>query len=209
MRASGLPARATTLDNILNIPYNGTRRTRNNTGEGHPQNPKYTYKDRWHYDNRVKEYNHRINQAHKLNRKHSNDTTRSLLRATIRTAREGKKKIKTEKCLKWCGSMNSHTTQSDVWNKINIACGNRRPKTPTHPTPTRDTENLIRAFLSRNNSDQLPVEFQNLLKRNQNNYDQLIHEACNVNFTSRELQDTLCSKPDTSAGADKITYSMI
>ena len=52
------------------------------------------YKEWWYYDKNVKEYKHRVNQAKKLHRRHNNETTRALLRAAARTAREGTKAIK-------------------------------------------------------------------------------------------------------------------
>lgn len=54
--------------------------------------PKQNYKVHWYYDTRVKEYNHRVNQARKLSRRHKTQATRDLLRAAIRTAQEGKRK---------------------------------------------------------------------------------------------------------------------
>lgn len=64
--------------------------------------PKRDFKDRWYYNSKVKEYNHRVNMATKLNRSHHNDETRTLLRATISIAREATKKIKIDEWLEWC-----------------------------------------------------------------------------------------------------------
>ena len=55
------------------------------------------HKDRWYYNDEVKEYNNRINQARKLNRRHNTHTTRTMLRAAISIAREATKRIKYDK----------------------------------------------------------------------------------------------------------------
>ncbi len=68
------------------------------------------FKDHWHYHDKVKEYN----QARKLNRRHNAETTRNLLKAVIRSGREGTKKIKGGKWLEWCGNMDAHTSLSKL-----------------------------------------------------------------------------------------------
>ena len=99
-----------------------------------PQTKKQ-YKDRWYHDERVAEYHHRINQARKLHRRHCTQATRDLLRAAIRTGREGKKQIKNEKWLEWCASMNSHTKLGDLWKHVKKATEQRTLVPPNHPDP--------------------------------------------------------------------------
>ncbi len=177
--------------------------------------PTHNYKDRWYYDQRVKEYNHRINQARKLNRTHNTKTTRELLRAAIRTAREGKKAIKTEKWLEWCSGMNAHTTLSDLWKHVKTATGKRTPRAPTHPDPEREAARLLQTYVHRASPAQLSPASLAKLEEQRPAQDTFIQQACrqrhpaDTAFTPRELQKALRPRPDTAAGADKITYSMI
>lgn len=177
--------------------------------------PKQTYKDSWYYDSRVKEYNHRINQARKLNRKHNTQTTRDLLRATIRTAREGTKKIRIEKWLEWCSGMNSHSTLSELWRQVKQASGRKTPAPPTHTNPEGEALRLIHSYVERASSNQLPQEALDLLEEQVPEQEAIITQACRLSlpsdtaFTTQELKRALKPKPDTAAGADKITYSMI
>ncbi|XP_045105264.1 uncharacterized protein LOC123500673 [Portunus trituberculatus] len=177
--------------------------------------PKYDHKDHWYYDHRVQEYNHRVNQARKLNRAHKTQDTSDLLRAAIRMAREGKRKIKTEKWLEWCSGMNAHTNLSDLWKQVKIASGRKTPATPTHPDPEREASTLLRGYVDRASSAQLSPASRAKLDEQRPAQDALIQRACNLQhqadtaFTPQELQRALRPRPDTAAGADKITYSMI
>ncbi|KAK8387589.1 hypothetical protein O3P69_018252 [Scylla paramamosain] len=176
--------------------------------------PTHNYKDRWYYDQRVKEYNHRINQARKLNRTHNTETTRGLLRAAIRTAREGKKAIKTEKWLEWCSGMNAHTTLSDLWKHVKTATGKRTLRAPTHPDPEREAARLLQTYVNRASPAQLSPASLAKLEEQRPARDTFIQQACrqrypaDTAFTPQELQKALRPRPDTAAGADKI-ISMI
>ena len=177
--------------------------------------PQRTYKDAWYYDQRVKEYNQRINRARKLNRTHHSQETRDLLRAAIRTAREGKKKIRTEKWLEWCAGMNSRTTLSDLWKQVKIATGQKTPTTPSHPDPESEANRLVASYADRASSRQLSPTSIASLEEQQPAQDAIIQQACDrrhpadTAFTRHELRTALQPRPDTAAGADRVTYSML
>ena len=176
--------------------------------------PKH-YKDAWYYNSAVKEYNHRINQARKLNRRHQTSTARKLLKAAIQIAKDASKKIQIEKWLKWCASMGHGNNIGETWRKIKIAAGKAPTKQPVHPDPTGEANRLIDTFAARSSSNQLLVE----VRRTQDQLEErriiatnrASQEAAETDtpFTMRELKASFKNRKDTSAGADKITYSMI
>ncbi|MPC37898.1 hypothetical protein E2C01_031393 [Portunus trituberculatus] len=178
--------------------------------------PKQQHQDRWYYSQRVQEYDHQVNQARKLNRRHNTQTTRDLLRAAIRTAREGKKEIKTEKWLQWCTNKNSHTKLSDLRRQVRTGAGQRVAFPRTHPDPEGEAQRLITTtYADRASSQQLSPETLAILNEQQAEQEALILQACeenrptDTNFTLKELERTLRPRPDTATGADKIFYSMI
>ncbi|KAK8372191.1 hypothetical protein O3P69_017822 [Scylla paramamosain] len=165
-----------------------------NTAIPKTKKPQRNYKDHWYYDQRVKEYHHRVNQARKLNRAHHTQATRDLLRAAIRTAREGTKKIRSEKWIEWCSGMNAHTTLSALWKHVNTARGRRVPAAPTHPEPEREASRLLRAYVDRASNAQLSHETRARLEEQRPAQDATIRRACeqqhlaDTAFTMRELK---------------------
>ncbi|KAK8397507.1 hypothetical protein O3P69_004335 [Scylla paramamosain] len=165
-----------------------------NTAIPKTKKPQRNYKDHWYYDQRVKEYHHQVNQARKLNRAHHTQATRDLLRAAIRTAREGTKKIRSEKWIEWCSGMNAHTTLSALWKHVNTARGRRVPAAPTHPEPEREASRLLRAYVDRASNAQLSHETRTRLEEQRPAQDATIRRACeqqhlaDTAFTMRELK---------------------
>ena len=114
------------------------------------------HKDRWYYNAEVKEYNNRINQIRKLNRKQNTDTTRTHLRAAISIARETTKRIKTEKWLECCASWNPHTRIGEMWRNVRLASGKTPSRQPLYPDPISEANRLVDSFAARSSPDQLP-----------------------------------------------------
>ena len=177
--------------------------------------PKKNYKDRWYYDTEVREYNHRINQARKLNRKHKTHATRALLKAAIKIAKEATKQIQIKKWLEWCSSIGQNNNIGDMWRKIKIASGKSPAKQPIHPDPTAEANKLIDTFTTRSSSNQISEEVRNaqnhLMQRRPTTINRACQEAAETDtpFKMQELKESLKTRKDTAAGADKITYTMI
>ena len=172
------------------------------------------HKDRWYYNADVKQYNHRINQARKLNRKHNTDTTRKLLCAAISIARKATRRIRTEKWLEWSASWSPHTRIGEMWRNVRLASGKAPSRQPLHPDPTSEANRLIDSFAARSSPDQLPQGTSDRQNRLEIERSMAVCRACladaptDTPFTQRELLRTLRPRKDTAAGTDKIAYSM-
>ncbi|KAK8378228.1 hypothetical protein O3P69_011041 [Scylla paramamosain] len=111
--------------------------------------------------------------------------------------------------------MNAHTTLSDLWKHVKTATGKRTPRAPTHPDPEREAARLLQTYVNRASPAQLSPASLAKLEEQRPAQDTFIQQACrqrhpaDTAFTPRELQKALRPRPDTAAGADKITYSMI
>ncbi|KAG0701942.1 hypothetical protein GWK47_002878 [Chionoecetes opilio] len=110
------------------------------------------HKDRWYYNAEVREYNRKINQARKLYRRHNTEETRTLLRAAIRLAREATRKIKTQKWLKWCSSINHSSNLSAMWKKIHMISGKASVRQAVHPNPADEANRLVQSFAARSST---------------------------------------------------------
>ncbi|KAG7155185.1 RNA-directed DNA polymerase from mobile element jockey-like 48 [Homarus americanus] len=68
-------------------------------------------------------------------------------------------KIREDKWLEWCATINAHTSLSELWRKLRIAT-RKLPRAPAHPQPLQEATRLAEHFAERSSSAQLPPEIR-------------------------------------------------
>lgn len=96
----------------------------------------------------MKEANHRVNLAHKLNRKSNTEATRGLLRAAICIAKATADRVQEEQWLAWCASLDASVTTTVLWRKIRAVVRGALARRALHPRPQEEAERLVDAFAS-------------------------------------------------------------
>lgn len=172
------------------------------------------HRDRWYYNDDVKEANHRVNMARRNNRRCNTEATRTLLRSAIRLARETANRAREECWLRWCSSLGSETTTAELWRKLKSVARGATSRPPLHPRPQEEAQTLITSFASRSASARLPPRTLAAQRTAQPARMALWRQACgtpkatDVPFTTRELEEAI-PRRNTAPGEDGIPYPFL
>ncbi|XP_050699365.1 uncharacterized protein LOC126986910 [Eriocheir sinensis] len=122
------------------------------------------HRDRWYYTEDVREANHRVNQARKLNRRVNTEATRGLLRAAVRRARETADRVQEEHWLAWCEGLDGCASAAVLWRKLRAVARGAVARPALHPQPQVEAERLVTTFSFRAASARLPAHTRDLLR---------------------------------------------
>ena len=177
--------------------------------------PKQQYKDRWYYNEEVKQIKNEVNKARKQFRRNSTDENRATLREKCNSADTKLKEIKNNKLLEWAENLSNHTSLGQIWKELKWASGKTYTKIPNHPNPKEQADVLMTKYATRSKTEQLPI--RTIAKQHHLNTKrwERIEAACNTPDVTdepiklHEVKATRHKGKDTAPGADKITYSML
>ena len=132
---------------------------------------------------KTREITKRINMLTRMMRKESEDSEKLRIKALLRDTQKNSKEIYNNELnieiSNWCDSLNSTTSLSDMWNKLNSLKGVSRPS--LHPDAAHKAECLIDNFTNRSSTDNLPEDIKNELKTQYNSRMEYIIKALNEN----------------------------
>ncbi|XP_050691579.1 uncharacterized protein LOC126983125 [Eriocheir sinensis] len=172
------------------------------------------HRERWYYTEEVREANHRVNQARKLNRRVNTEATRGLLRAAVRRVRETADRVQEEHWLAWCEGLDGCTSAAVLWRKLRAVAGGAVARPALHPQPQAEAERLVATFSSRAASARLPVHTRDLLREANPGRVAAFREAClqahatDAPIELWELERSIPRK-DTATGVNRIPYSFL
>ena len=172
-------------------------------------------KNWWFHGPRIREMNHRVNQLRKRFRRDRSERNLHLLRAAVNHARQVAKEERQAKWLEWCEGFDQHTALRDLWACLRRATGGKTPRAPAHPDPPGRAEELLRSFVDRAATRQLPADAQ--LRQAQlqpvrlERIQRAAQEADSTDhpFTLTELRRAHRRGRDTAPGEDGAPYSML
>ncbi|ROT62229.1 pol [Penaeus vannamei] len=174
----------------------------------------YIHSNKWYYSDRVRELRHRLIILRKTLKKHPSPTVLENFRVAQQLIRKEIQMIRSDSWLKWCESLNAHTSLHDLWQKLNLVSGKFR-RQPCHPRPLQVAEGLIHTFQSRSTSSQLPPSTINRIQRLKPERETSIQVAIStpaesdVPFTQHDINQARKTSKDTAPGIDRVTYSML
>lgn len=119
-----------------------------------------SHRNRWYYNEKVREPNHRVNQARKNNRRHNTEETRGLLRTAVRRATQTADRVQEDHWLAWCGELDGHTSSAALWRKLRAVSAGAVTRPAEHPSPQAEAERLAEVFSSRAAPARLPPQFR-------------------------------------------------
>ncbi|KAK3883318.1 hypothetical protein Pcinc_012354 [Petrolisthes cinctipes] len=171
------------------------------------------YRDRWIYGPQVKELNRRVIEARKDYRSRPNTPTRQYLRSMVHHARATKTKLRNKAWTEWCQGINLHALLEEMWKRVRSLYKPCATAPATHSDPQAEAERLAALFAACFSSSLLPVSTRQLQLDLAPKRCWVVHTsygqdtASDSHFTVQELALHTCS--DTTAGQDKISYSML
>jgi len=174
----------------------------------------FTHKNGWFYNDRVRELKHRLIVLKKKLKQHFSPSLLETYQAAHRLICKEIQEIRTNSWLKWCESLNAHTSLHDLWTKLNRVSGKHK-KQPSHPQPLQIANDLIQSFQARSSNTQLPRSTLNRTQNLSHHRELSIHTAIalpsdlDVPFTLHEIKKVIQTSKDTAPGIDKISYSML
>ncbi|XP_050706238.1 uncharacterized protein LOC126991544 [Eriocheir sinensis] len=168
----------------------------------------------WYYTEEVREANHRVNQARKLNRRVNTEATRGLLRAAVRRARETADRVQEEHWLAWCEGLDGCTSAAVLWRKLRAVAGGAVARPALHPQPQAEAERLVATFSSRAAFARLPAHTRDLLREANPGRVATFTEAClQAHATDAPIElwelERAIPRKDTATGVNRIPYSFL
>ncbi|ROT64139.1 pol-like protein [Penaeus vannamei] len=155
----------------------------------------YIHSNKWYYSDRVRELLHRLIILRKTLKKHPSPTILENFRVVQLLIQKEIQTIRSDSWLKWCESLNAHTSLHDLWQKLNLVSGKFRTQ-PCHPRPLH-VAGLIHTFQSYSTSSQLPPSTINRIQRLKPERETSIQVAIStpaesdVPFTQHEINQAL------------------
>lgn len=152
--------------------------------------------------------------AKKLNRRTNAKETRRLLRAAVRLARETEDRVKEEKWLAWCASLDSTTPISLLCKKIKSVARGATAKPALHQRPQEEAERLIESFAARSAMARLPPDIRQQQQQLNTERWRAYHDACHLPHSAdapleaHELRQAIPGR-NTAPGEDLISYAML
>ena len=181
----------------------------------HPRDNKpKLYKAKWQTDPVYKIVKNTLNYRAKKYRRNPSADNLTLLRQAQTAVKQTGKQAKHDSWLNFCANIDNHTSTSQIWKKLKTI-EKRRPSTPLHPNPTVEAERLIKHFISRSKSTNLPdcvlSEINSTLeerKRNIKTHTDTPDPDTDQPFTFIEFTRAINHSKNTSPGDDNIPNAL-
>ncbi|XP_076065326.1 uncharacterized protein LOC143039332 [Oratosquilla oratoria] len=176
--------------------------------------PTRGHKNHWHYNEEMREANHRVCMFRRGFRRNRTQITLANLREAIREAHATVTCVRINKFHEWCEGFNTHTSLSELWRKLHVVTNRSCPRL-NHHVPVEEAQWLVEEFASRISSAFLPQrtqETQQQLREGRIHYvgDMMAQpDETDTEFTLGELTAARRPGKNIAPGEDRVTYSML